>query len=167
MFFLSSSECWIRSSAISLSRSLAIRFPNTYATPISVSLPNHHHHVCHHQMFESSSSASLKSLKQIFDDAFAIPLFERSTHQHHLIVSNCQCHQMGCSNQCKRPVCARKMIKLSKTTTADFHSSHLRFKTFRCNLIHFNAFWYILLHFDAFQCILTHFDVFCCWVVDL
>ena len=41
--FFSSSECWIRSLAISLSQSLAIRFPNTYATPISVS--THHHNL--------------------------------------------------------------------------------------------------------------------------
>ena len=48
MFFFSSSECWIRSLAISLSRSLAIRFPNTYATPILVSCHHHHRHHDHY-----------------------------------------------------------------------------------------------------------------------
>ena len=46
--FFSSSECWIRSLAISLSRSLAIRFPNTYATPILVSCHHYHRHQDHH-----------------------------------------------------------------------------------------------------------------------
>ena len=111
--FFSSSECWIRSLAISLSRSLAIRFPNTYATPISVS--THHHNLIARIVFTSYDMGSLVNsiIRGRWD-------FCRSRMTK---LSNCNS--------------GRPFLSLQ------FHCIYLRFKAFHYISINFNGFCWI------------------------
>ena len=125
--FFSSSECWIRSLAISLSRSLAIRFPNTYATPISVSSLHHHQiqifqYICNLYFAQCSSTS--------FDSWYC--------RCHHMI--SCHWHGIPCKQYSKGGqwdrFCGWRMIKLSNYSTGRqfysvaFHSISKHFIAF-------------------------------------